>query len=175
MQTNIFCKRDDFGQDKRGLWSRGRELSVSFPAPPSPFPGRRSRARVLSGPAPLPALRSAPHPARRSGTRGPRGSPGLRSRGGDPERQPRGRLLPTAPEEALAEPPRSPGPARAVPLLPAATCPGAACLLRPGFGIAVKTQASKLSILIEIAGLGTAGGCLYRFDFCCSGKRIKND
>lgn len=161
------------GRIKEGC---GAGAGSSLPASPRlPHPSRAVVPGPGCSPARPPSRLSAPHPARRSGTRGPRGSPGLRSRGGDPERQPRGRLLPTAPEEALAEPPRSPGPARAVPLLPAATCPGAACLLRPGFGIAVKTQASKLSILIEIAGLGTAGGCLYRFDFCCSGKRIKND
>lgn len=59
--------------------------------------------------------------------------------------------------------------------LPAGWKPGAARLRHQGVEIPAKSRPSELSILIEIAGLGTAGGRLYRFDFCCSGEHITTD
>lgn len=132
------------------------------PLPPS-LPGRGDGCR-LAAPHP-PALLGAPGPA------------GLGAPGG--EQHPRGRrLLPAArrsPRGARGREP-APGLGYTVPLPPRpARNRATARLVHQCFGIPAKTRASELSILIEIAGLGTAGGCLYRFDFCCSGKHITND
>lgn len=130
--------------------------------PPS-FPPR-PRAR-------LPAL--APHPPPHSGQRVPQASglPGAGSSGGDPVQQRRGRLLPAKPKPEAGD---RPGLCRAAASQPARS-PGTARLAHQSLGTPAETRASELRLLIEIAGLGTAGGCLYRFDFCCSGKRITND
>lgn len=190
MQTNIFCKRDDFGQDKRGLRSRGRELAASFPAPPSSLPGCfLGRVSPSFPPRPggrLPARRSAPTAL--LGAAGPAGLGAAggeerrRRRGGDPvQHSSRGVASFLRPGEAPPPPRWSPRPGLPVPgpgRVPC-RCPprsrGTARLEHQCFGIPAKSRASELSILIEIAGLGTAGGCLYRFDFCCSGKHITND
>lgn len=197
MQTNIFCKRDDFGQDKRGLRSWGWELAASFSVPPSSLPGC-FLARLFSGPGLSLSPRPSPaegrllarHPPPCSGQRVPQASglPGARSGGGDPVQQPRAVSFP----RPAGSPPRSPRPGtgsrpglcRAAASRPglcraAASQPvrsrGTARLVHQCFGTPAKTRASELSILIEIAGLDAAGGCLYRFDFCCSGKHITND
>lgn len=59
--------------------------------------------------------------------------------------------------------------------LPAGKEPGYRTPCASVLWIPAKSRTSELSILIEIAGLGTAGGCLYRLDFCCSGEHITND
>lgn len=143
--------------------------------PPS-LPGRGDGCRL-----------AAPRPPPCSGLRVPQASglPGARSGGGgggdDPvQHSSRGVASFLRPGEA--PPPRwSPRPGLPVPgpgRVPC-RCPprsrGTARLEHQCFGIPAKSRASELSILIEIAGLGTAGGCLYRFDFCCSGKHITND
>lgn len=164
------------GRIKEGLWSRDRELAASFPEPPSSLPGcllnRVSFPPSLAKGTAARSLLGTHRPARGSGSRRPRGSWG-RGEAGGPLRSPGAASFPQ-PGEAPVHPEAGYrlGPCRC---LPAGSNPGTARLTHQGVEIPAKTRASELSILIEIAGLGTAGGRLYRFDFCCSGEHITTD
>lgn len=159
------------GRIKEGLRSRDRELAASFPEPPSSLPGCLLNRVSPSFPPSLAkgtaggSLLRTHRPARGTGSRRPRGSWG-RGEAGGPSPSPGAASFPH-PEAGYRL-----GPCRC---LPASSKPGAARLTHQGVEIPAKTRASELSILIEIAGLGTAGGRLYRFDFCCSGEHITTD
>lgn len=177
MQTNIFCKRDDFGQDKRRAAEPGPGARCQLPraalvlAGVFAEPGLSFPPSLAKGTAGGSLLR-AHRPARGRGSRRPRGSRG-RGEAGGPLRIP-GAASFLQPGEAPVHPEAGYrlGPRRR---LPASSKPGAARLTHQGIEIPAKTRASELCILIEIAGLGTAGGRLYRFDFCCSGEHITTD
>lgn len=128
----------------------------------SPFPslpGRGPAARPLLGTPRLPGQRvpqaSGLLGARRGG--GTLAEPSFQQPGESPEHPQAGERL---------------GPCRC---LPAGSNPATARPTHRGVEIPAKSRPSELSILIEIAGLGTAGGRLYRFDLCCSGEHITTE
>lgn len=157
------------GRIKEGLWSRDRELAASFPEPPCSLPGcSLSRVSPCSPPSPAEGRLGTP---RLPGQRVPQASGLLGARRGGG----------TLAEPSFQRPGESPGHPQAgerlgpCRCLPAGSNPATARPTHRGVEIPAKSRPSELSILIEIAGLGTAGGRLYRFDLCCSGEHITTE
>lgn len=158
------------GRIKEGCGAGAGSSLPASPAPSSSLPGCFLGQVSPSWPrGRLPARRFSP-----TALLGAAGPAGLGAPGGDLCRRGPHEATPAEPEAGYRVTGSRPGPCRTAASRPARSW-GTARLAHQCFGILAKTRASELSILIEIAGLGTAGGCLYQFDFCCSGEHITND